>query len=266
MKFSAACILLLTGYASASKPQLSFTLKDGSYDNVKSAVAPTVNIEGESGGIEFGGSVDLGSDSLPKSIWGQKTTDLGSGWGLKARAEISQGLYDFPMEEDTGAYVALEGSNEEENAYVWGSGHVSKKKFISPLRVGAKKVITVDAGKLLISPRYDFAEEEAKVVVGFEKDDTKAYATLSLEEKNLLVTHQINDDNSASVKAGTDGLISASLQNDSDLGSTTVTYTPGEVDIEIKNDGWVAGISSSTANFLDSEPVVRFSKTITIRP
>jgi len=265
MKFSAASLLLLTGYASAGKPELSFTLKDGSYNDVKSAVAPTVSFEGESGGTEFGGSVDLGSDGLPKSVWGQKTTDVGSGWSLKARAELSQGSYEFPNGEDTGAYVTVEGSNEEENAYVWGSGHISKENATLK-RLGAKKVITLDEGKILIAPRYDFHEQEPTVVVGFEKDDTKAYATLSQEDQNLLVEHKINDDNSASIKAGTDGLISASVQNDSDLGSTTVTYTPGEVDIEIKNDGWVAGISSSTAGLLDSEPVIRFSKTVTFRP
>ena len=54
-------------------------------------------------------------------------------------------------------------------------------------------------------------------------------------EKNLFVEHKINDSNSASYKAGTDGFISASVTNDSDLGTTKLTYTGTSVDVEIEN-------------------------------
>jgi len=261
MKFLATSIFLLYGFTYAGKPELSFTLKDGNFGSLRTAVAPTVKFEGKSGDVDYGGSVGFASDGLPKSIWGQTTADLGSiGWSVLARAEVSQGKYDFADGEDSGAYLTVEGINEENDTFVWGSGAISKGSA-APLKAGAKKVITLDQGKVLFAPRYNFEKEEARIVLGFEKDDTKAYLTLSQDEKNMLVEHKINDNNSATYKTGTDGFISASMQNESDLGNTKLTYTGDKLDIEIENDGWVAGISSSTP-LKGSEPSVWFSKTI----
>jgi len=260
MKFSAAALLMLAGYASAGSPELSLTLKDGSYGSVKSAMEPVVNFSGESNGIEYGGSLDLASEGIPKSIWGQKSTSVG-GWNLKTRATLSQGLYDFG-EEDSGAYVTVQGTDEDEETFVWGAGTVSKGD-VSALKIGAKKLIklTDDGGKFMVAPRYSFSTRTAKVVLGFEKDDTSAYLTVSEDDKNLLLAQKLDDNNSATFKVGTAGFISASVTNESDLGSTTATLTPDEVDVEMKNDGWVAGIRSSKS-LADAEPTVRFSKTI----
>jgi len=63
------------------------------------------------------------------------------------------------------------------------------------------------------------------------------------------------------LKAGASGFISATLTNESDLGSTTVTLTQDEVDVEIKNDGWVAGITSDK-DLSVAKPTVRFSKSL----
>lgn len=259
MKFSAAALFLLAGYASAGGPELSITLKDGGYGSVKSALSPTVSFEGESNGIEYGASVDLSSDSLPKSIWGQKRTSVGGGWSVKTRAEFTQGKYDF-LGEGSGAYITIEGSDDDEETFIWGSGVVAKGD-VQTLKVGAKKIIETDGGKFMVAPRYSFETSAAHVCLGFKKDGTKAYLTVSEEEKSLLIKQQLNDDNSATIKAGTSGFIAATVTNESDLGSTTVTLTQDDIDVEIKNGGWVAGIKS--AKSLDSEPTVRFSKSLT---
>jgi len=220
---------------------------------------PVVKFSGESEGVEYGGSVDLASEGLPKSIWGQKSSSIIGGWNLKTKVELSQGRYDFDGE-DSGAYLAVEGSDEAEETYVWGSGHAAKSGFRA-LKVGAKRIIDTDGGKFMVAPRYNFKTSTPKVCVGFEKDDTSAYLTLSEDEQNLLVEQKLDGDNSAKVKAGTEGFISASVTNESDIGSTTVTVTQDEVDIEVKKDGWVTGIACARS-LEDVEPTVRFSKTL----
>jgi hypothetical protein len=132
------------------------------------------------------------------------------------------------------------------------------------LKAGAKQIIETGAGKFLIAPRHHFTEDKTTVVVGFEKDDTQAYLSV-VGEKTLLVKHKINDDNSVSIKADLDGLVLGRVKNLSRIGSTTVTYTPEEMDVEIESDGWKTGISSPMP-FTIGQPVVRFSKSISFHP
>jgi len=261
MKFSTAALFLFVGSASAGT-DFGLNLKHGSYGNVQSALAPEIAFSGDSDDIEYGGSVDFASESMPKSIWGKKSTSAG-GWNLDAKVEVSQGKYEFGDDEDAGAYVTLNGSDEEKETFVWGSGYASKAGA-SALKIGAKKVFSGENGKVMVSPRYDADTNTPEVVLGVEKDDTRAYLTLSEEEQDLLVTHKINDDNSASIKAGVSGFISASLTNESEVGTTVVTVTPDDVDVEISKDGWTAGISSSDSitNLATAEPSVRFSKSV----
>lgn len=260
MKPSAAALILFAGYASAGKPELSITLSDGSYGNVKSAVNPVISLSGEGSGVEYGASVDLASDGMPKSVWGQTTTSSG-GWGLKTRVELTQGKYDFSGG-DSGAYVTLQANDDDEETFVWSSAAISQGDGVRSLKAGAKKIIATDAGKILVAPRHNFETSSTKVVLGFEKDDTSAYLTVSGDEKDLLVHQKIDDSTSASIKAGAGGLIAASVTKEGDMGSTKVTLTPDELDVEISNDGWVAGISCDK-NLASAEPTVRFSKSLT---
>lgn len=219
-----------------------------------------MNFSGEADGVEYGGSVDLASDGLPRSIWGQTSSSVG-GWNLKTRAEVSHMKYDYDGESD-GVYVTVQGNDEAEETFAWGSGIVDKAGA-TPLKAGVKKVMDTDAGKIMVAPRYNFGTSTSAVVVGYENDDTRAYLTVEEGgEKNLLVEQKIDDDNSATIKAGLSGLIAATLTNESDLGSTTVTLTSDELDVEINKDGWVAGITTSK-NLADAEPTVRFSKSLT---
>lgn len=262
MKFypAAAALFLFAGSASAGKPELSITLSDGSYGNVKSAVNPVVSLSGEGGGIEYGATVDLASDGMPKSVWGQTTTCSG-GWGLKTRVELTQGKYDFAGG-DAGAYVTLQANDDDEETYLWSSAAVSQGNGVRSLKAGGKKILSTSVGKFMVAPRHDFETSSTQVVLGYEKDDTSAYLTVSEDDKDLLVNQKIDDTYSASLKAGAGGFISASVTGDTDMGSTKLTVTPDDLDVEISNDGWVAGINCDK-NLASAEPTVRFSKSLT---
>jgi len=264
MKFSTAALCLFVGSVSAGTPEISLNLKHGGYDTVSSALAPALSFAGDTEGIEYGGSADFSDPTgqIPKKIWGKKSTQAG-GWTLDAKVEASHQAYEFDDDEDAGAYVTVNGADEAKETFVWGSGAASKAG-VKPLRVGAKKIFDSEAAKFMISPRYDAETGVAEVVLGVEKDDTKAYLTVSEEEQDLLVEHQINDDNSATLKAGATGFISASLTNDSDIGTTVVTVTPGDIDVEVSKDGWTMGVNcdGNVKNLASAEPNIRFSKKV----
>lgn len=260
MKFSVISLVLLVGYASAGKPELSITLSDGSYGNVKSAVNPVVSLSGEGGGVEYGATVDLASDGMPKSVWGQTTASSG-GWGLKSRVELTQGKYDFAGG-DAGAYLTLQANDDSEETFLWSSAVVSQDDGVRSLKAGGKKILPTGVGKFLIAPRHNFETSDTKVVLGYEKDDTSAYLTVSEDDKDLLVNQRIDDTYSASLKIGAGGFVSASATSETDTGSTKVTLTPDELDVEYSNDGWVAGISCDK-NLASAKPTVRFSKSLT---
>uniref|UniRef100_A0A7S0GJD3 Uncharacterized protein n=1 Tax=Proboscia inermis TaxID=420281 RepID=A0A7S0GJD3_9STRA len=255
MKLTTAAIFFIVGSASAGgTPEVSITLKQGTYDNVKSALAPQISFEGDIQGVEYGASMDVTKPGVP-SLWGQIKSEV-SGWNVKTRAQYSEGEYDYST--GKGAYVTVEGTNEEDDTFVWGSGTVSTDGA-SPLKVGAKKIFDTENGKFMVAPRFAFKEEKATVVLGYEKDDTKVFVTATQDDQDVKISHKIDDDNTASIKAGRKGFISAALENESEFGTAKVTVTSDDVDIELKKDGWVAGV---TASSLDSEPDVRFSKKI----
>ena len=238
---------------------LQITLKDGSYGSIGSAVTPVLKLSGEKDDLEYGVSVDLASDGLPKSIWGQKSTSS-KGWNLKTRAEYTEGKYDFDGE-DSGAYLTVQGNDDDEETFLWGSATVSTGN-VKGLKAGMKKIINKDAGKFMVAPRYNFDDASAQIVLGYEKDDTDAYLTLSGDDQDVKIVQTLDDANSASLKIGSSGFISATVTNESDMGTTTVTLTPDELDVEVNNDGWVAGVTCDK-DLGSAAPTVRFSKSLT---
>jgi len=271
MKFSTAALCLFVGSVSAGAPTIDLVLRNGGYDSVSSALTPELSFtlpsfsrSEETDDIEFGGSADFSDPTvkIPKKFWGRTSTQAG-GWTLDAKVEASHQAYDFGDEEDVGAYVTVNGADEDKETFFWASGAASKAG-VNPLKVGAKKIFDSEAAKFMISPRYDAETGVAEVVLGVEKDDTKAYLTVSEEEQEVMIEHQINDDTSAKIKARYAELVSASLTHDSDIGTTTLTVTPDDVDVEVSKDGWAMGVKcdGNVKNLASAEPTVRFSKEI----
>lgn len=249
MKFStASLLLLLSGSASAGwlghKTELTIHLQEGVHD-ISEALAPEISMKGSQGeNIDYGGSCAMLSPGTPGSVWGSvKSSDGKFNWD--ARLVASKGKYDFGDGEKNGVYGAVQGSNEEKNTFMWVSGACSTAGTVSPLKVGAKKVVELDDGKVMLSPRYDCATAEANLVLGYEKDNTQAYLTLSKEDQDLFVAHKINDSTSTTSKFGRQGFLSASVTHENEhLGSTTVTCTPDELGVEVTKDEWKAEVST----------------------
>lgn len=235
-------------------------IKDGFSSDLPSALSPTLSWKEEVGDVELGASIEVQPDILgaKKSLWANLARGIG-GWTLKTRAEYSEGLYDYNTEGQRGVYLSMEANDEDESTFVWFAGNACTSGA-RPLKIGGKKVLTTDMGKIMVEPRYNFERELADACVGLEMEDTRAYLTVSGKDQNLKVVHQINDSNKASIKAGTaHGFMYARLENKSELGDSTLTVSADEIDLQMSQDGWTAGLSVS-APFMEAEPRVRFNK------
>lgn len=268
------------GFVSADfsgiKPKLSLTLKDGSYDNLQSAFAPRLSVDGSQGAFDYGASLDAPDDwtdilTSPKSIWAQGTSldVMDSGWSLKGRAEYTEGKYDYPN--GRGVYLTVEAKDEDSTFFGWFSGHAcAEEKKPSALKIGSKKLFDLNDGsssKIMVEPRYDFEDGLPDLCLGYERDETlRAYLTVSPEDQNIKVIQSVNDYNTLSAKVGRrSGFVSASLHNYSDLGRTKITITRDSADVELTtDDGWMAGFHLAERS--TSEPLVRFRKTFDINP
>ena len=240
-------------------------MSDGTFGSIQSALGPRIKLGGSQGPVEFGIDLDVPDKAnilgSPKSIWGQTTASV-AGWSVKSRAEYTEGKYDYSSSGKRGVYLTLEAEDDSQQTFLWGSGEASTSGA-RPLKLGAKKVIPVQGSKIMVEPRYNFASTGADVCLGYEREvlgqDTRLYLTASASDQNLKVVRNLGDSNAASVKVGRSGFMAATLENDSDLGSTKLTVEPGAVDAELNQDGWVAGIRVDKP-FFGSEPTVRFAK------
>ena len=248
-------------------PKNQLSVADGSFDSVQSALAPKLGIAGSSGPVTWGVELDeIGPDVMgsPKSIWGQTSTNVG-GFAVKSRAEYTAGKYDYASESGSGVYLTVEAEDADQGTFAWFSGQVPLGGGPpGPLKVGAKKIFVLgDGAKVMIEPRYG-AEDGPDVCVGYESDAVgKAYLTVSGSDQNIKIMRDIDDSNSASVKVGRSGFISASLTNDSTMGTTSVNLQSSSMDLSLEKDGWMAGMSLS-APYLEAEPQVTFRKTFSL--
>lgn len=189
----------------------------------------------------------------------------------RTHAELSEGKYDYDSPDKRGVFLAVEVKNEDEDTFAWFSGDLSFTPKAEALKLGAKRIFNLkDSGtKLMVEPRYNFGERIPDVVFGVEKEhddesDTRVYLTASQQDQNVMIQHT-RDAITASVKAGTsEGFMRATLkQTFEDIGSVQATLTSKDVDLELKQNGWTAGVNLGLEGLsLDSEPKVRFSKTI----
>jgi hypothetical protein len=267
MKTSLAALLLFLGHASAGGPELSLTVKDGTSGGLTSAITPKLAYKGSHSGVNVGASID---HDLSKTAFVEKKLDI-SGWNLRTHAEYSEGIYPYDSEGQRGVYLTVEAKNEDENTFAWASGDVSLSPNAELLKLGAKRVFNMDSGiKLMVEPRYNFEKEGGPdVVLGVEKvhddeSDTRVYLTASQKDQNLMIQHS-RDATTASIKAGiSNGFMRASLKQDfENIGSLKATLTSKDVDLELSQDGWKAGVNVDLEGLsLESEPTVRFSKTL----
>lgn len=188
MKFSLFALAAVVASAEAiSKPSLSISVTDGSFDGVD-GLDPTLNWSGSSSAgdmdIEYGveasalPTTDLAS--LPRKVFGTLKTNVG-GWGVTAGATktMASGETDITVD------AANDDADLSISLVATADGGVDS--------ISATKGIDLDGGSLTVTPSYSLGSEEADVVVGYDGGDTSVVLTASADSQEVVINHDMGD-------------------------------------------------------------------------
>jgi hypothetical protein len=244
MKLSALALLAVIGTAAAGKPQLSISVKDGSFDGID-GLDPTIkwedsNTSGDmdiSYGVEASARPTSDIASLPRSIWGKVKTDV-SGWGVTARAEMD-------AQDMNSADLEIDATNDENDLAVNVIASAGKDDGFSVKTVEATKGFDQDGARVTVTPRYNLDTEEADVVVNYDKGDTTVKLTASKDSQEVTVSQQIDDDNRIAPTINSDGDLSVEWERSlGDDASLTATIKPDDsIDVEWNDGDWTANVN-----------------------
>lgn len=242
MKFTAAALLALVGVAQAGNPQLSISVRDGSFDGID-GLDPTVSWESSTRSgevdISYGASANARPTkdlaSLPKSIWGKVSTDV-SGWGLSARAE-TDGL-NF----SDGASLEIDADNEEVDLSVHMVASAGNRFNVRSIE--ATKGLDANGARVTVTPRFNLEDDTRDVVVNYSQDNTNVKLTASRDAQEVSFSQQIDDNNRIAPSVTSGGDLSLEWERRiSDDSSLTATLKPNDnLNVEWRDAAWTANI------------------------
>jgi hypothetical protein len=285
MKFSLIALAAVVASAEAiSKPSLSISVSDGSFDGVD-GLDPTLNWSGSSSagdmdleyGVEASALPTTDIASLPKKIFGTMKTNVG-GWGVTAGATRTM------ADGNTDIEVSADNSDADLSIKVVATADGGVDS------ISATKGLDMDGGSLSITPTYNMGSEDADVVVAYDAGDTSVVLTASVDEQEVVISHEMGDtsvqltaskdaqevvidhsmgDTGIKLTASADAqevtisqsiddanTISPTINNSGDISvawerdlgddnSLTATVKPDDsIDIEWKDDNWTANINA----------------------
>jgi len=264
MKFSAVALFALFGAASAGRPQLSISVRDGNFDGLD-GLDPTLSWEASTSqgdfdlsyGVEAAARPTTDVASLPRKIWGKASTDV-SGWGVSARADID------PQSLDS-ADLELNADNEDNDISLNMTARAGRGFNVHSIE--GTKGLDVNGARLTLTPRVNLDDDEKDVVIGYSNDNTDVKLTASMDSQEVEIKHRagntnvklvasadsqeltlsqkLDDDNRIAPTISSNGDISVewerSLGDDSSL---TATLKPNDsIDVEWKDDAWTANVN-----------------------
>lgn len=240
MKFT--IFALAMGLASAGKPQVSISVRDGKYDGLD-GLDPTISWEGSSQAgemdVSYGieASVRPTSDiaSLPKSVWGKVTASVGNGWGVSARAETDR--IDHIMDN---AQFELEADQPDSQLNLRLTANTAGVK-----EVRATKGMEAAGGSMEIEPRYNVETSESDITIRYDHDGTNLELTASAENQELTISQQVDDDNKLSPTVNNRGDVSLAWERRiSDDSRVTTTLKPNDsLNVEWQDSDWTASVN-----------------------
>lgn len=265
MKFSAVVLAAIIGTASAGRPQLSISVRDGNFDGLD-GLDPTVTWEnsGKAGDLDVSYGVEAAARpttdiaSLPRNIWGKASTDI-SGWGVSARADVDG-------QDMSNANLELNAGNDDLDlsakvlANAGGAFNVRS--------VQATKGFDANGARLSVTPRANLENDEKDVELNYSndlvnvklaastngdrdaeikysRDNTDLTLTANADGQEVTVSQQVDDDNRVAPTINSNGDISVAWERRlSDDSSLTATLKPNDsLDVEWKDQDWTANVN-----------------------
>lgn len=242
MKFSAIALFALFGAAAAGRPNLSISVRDGSFDGLD-GLDPTLSWENsaDAGDLDISYGVEASarptSDiaSLPRKIWGKASTDI-SGWGVSARADLNP--------QDLGnADLEINADNSDNDLSLNLQANAGSDFAVRSIE--ATKGMDVNGARVTVTPRLNLEDDSRDVVVNYSNDNTDVKLTASADAQEVTISQRLDDDNRVAPTINSNGDLSVewerSLGDDSSL---TATLKPNDsLDVEWKDDAWTANVN-----------------------
>ena len=183
---------------------------------------PTLNWEGSSSsgdldlsyGIESAVRPTADIASLPRSVWGKASTNVGA-WGVSARAEM-----DAQARNNANLEIDADNSGADLSIRMVASAGGD----FSVQSIEATKGLDVDGARVTINPRYNVADESADVVIGYNNDSTSLKLTASADNQDIELNHRIGD-TSIGFEASAGNLGAGQLTLDHSMDNTNVKLT-----------------------------------------
>ncbi|GFH52483.1 hypothetical protein CTEN210_08959 [Chaetoceros tenuissimus] len=169
--------------------------------------------------------------SLPKSVWGKISTQAG-GWGISstisAKFDGSKGSKN----------LALDNDDLDANLEIASVG--------GALKTQVQKGFDVLGGRLSVNPRYNLANSEGDVVLGYDTDGTSVTIEASCQQQKLTVAQRINDGNRITPSVTSNGDVSVAWRKSLDGGNsvTTTLNVNDSVSVQWQDGPWTATFSS----------------------
>jgi len=219
---------------------IKISVSDGNFADL-GGLEPTLTwaTEGKAGELDIAYGIEADArptsdlTSLPKSVWGKASGDIGA-WGVSARAEFQKA--DF-----SAADIEIDAVNDDLSIHV----DARSDGDFSVNKIEATKSFDTDDAAVTVTPRYDVGNGSSDVVISYVKDDTSVEITASQEDQSITISKQIDDDNRVAPTIGSNGDFSVEWERSlGDDNSLTTTLTPNEsVDVEWKDGDWEATIN-----------------------
>jgi len=242
MKFSAVILATIVGVASAGKPQLSISVRDGKYDGLD-ALDPVVSWENQANvgdldisyGIESSARPTSNLASLPRNVWGRARTEV-SGWGVSARAEVD-------AQQRDNAEIELDAGNKDLDLNLRLTANAGNDFNVKT--VEATKGFDRDGARITVRPRIDLQNDDRDVELNYNTDKTNVKLVASADNQELTISQQINDDNRVAPTINNRGDISVEWEHRiSDDSSLTANLRPNNsLDVEWRDSAWTANVN-----------------------
>eukprot|EP00804_Cyclotella_cryptica_P019716 CCRYP_016465-RA/>CCRYP_016465-RA protein AED:0.08 eAED:0.08 QI:87/1/1/1/1/1/3/207/283 len=236
--------------ASASRPQLSITIRDGNFTDLD-GLEPTITWENTAfvNDVNIRYGIDLSArttnlSSLPRRIWGRASRIFSDRFAVSARLDMdvqSMDTIDFELDgednENDLKMRVLGWATAARGMGMKGGGRLTFMEFT--------KGFDNDGNRITVNPRYYVNQRRGEVVLTYDADDTVVQVTASEDDQVVTISQKLNDENMISPTLSRDG--SLSLAWDRKLGddsSVRTTLNPNRsVEVEWRDAAWTANVN-----------------------
>lgn len=265
MKVSAVVLAAILGTASAGRPHLSISVRDGNFDGLD-GLDPTLSWEnsGKAGDLDISYGLEAAARpttdiaSLPRNIWGKASTSV-SGWGVSARADIDG-------QDLRNANVELDADNADLDLSAKVLANAGGRFNVRSVQ--ATKGFDANGARVTVTPRLNLENDDRDVELNYSndqmnvklaassngnregelkysRDNTDLTLTANANGQSITISQQVDDANRVAPSINSNGDISVAWERRiSDDSSLTATLKPNDsLDVEWKDQDWTATVN-----------------------